>query len=558
MHHHRADQREATAHLDLGVLLRHALALGQPVVLHPVVAVARVVLGVGHLEVDARPDPQPELLDAPLDDLRPADEDRLGDALVDDHLRGAQHALVLALRVDDPLRRLLGRLEDRLHQQSRVVDELRQPLAVRREIVDGLRGDPRVHRRLRHRRRDGHDQPRVERLRDQVLGAEAQVLHVVSLRDDVRLLGHCQVRKRTHRSHLHRLVDARCRHVERAAEDEREHQHVVDLVRIVGPPGRDDRVGPRRLREVGHDLGLRVGERHDQRPVGHLRQPLGLEHPRRRQAEEDVGAGEDVVERARVGGLRVARLVVVHLLGAPGVDDALDVRHPDVLLRDAQRHQQVEAGKRRRAGARADELDVGGILADHAQAIQDCRADDDRGAVLVVVEHGDLHPLAQLALDVEALRRLDVLEVDAAERGFHRGDDLDQLVRVALVDLDVEAVDAGELLEQHRLALHHRLGRQRTDRPQPQHRRAVGHDADQVAARGQRARLGGVADDLVAGRGHARGIGERQVALIGELLGRRDRDLARRGLAVVFERRGANIRVRHGVFPWRKGVDRRS
>ena len=57
-------------------------------------------------------------------------------------------------------------------------------------------------------------------------------------------------------------------------------------------------------------------------------------------------------------------------------------------------------------------------------------ADDDRGAVLVVVEDRDLHALAQLALDVEAVRRLDVLEVDAAEGRLERGDDVDQLVEV--------------------------------------------------------------------------------------------------------------------------------
>ena len=86
-----------------------------------------------------------------------------------------------------------------------------------------------------------------------------------------------------------------------------------------------------------------------------------------------------------------------------------------------------------------DQLDLADVLADDAQAVEDRRADDDRGAVLVVVEDRDLHALAQLPLDVEALRRLDVLEVDAAEGRLERGDDVDQLVRVALVDLDVEA-----------------------------------------------------------------------------------------------------------------------
>ncbi|KAG1080349.1 hypothetical protein G6F40_015918 [Rhizopus arrhizus] len=89
-----------------------------------------------------------------------------------------------------------------------------------------------------------------------------------------------------------------------------------------------------------------------------------------------------------------------------------------------------------------------------------------------------------LALDGEAFRGLDVFQVDAAEGGFQAGDDLDQLVRVGFVDFDVEDIQAGELLEQHRLAFHDRLGSQRTDVAQAQHRGAVGDHADQVATGG--------------------------------------------------------------------------
>ena len=85
-----------------------------------------------------------------------------------------------------------------------------------------------------------------------------------------------------------------------------------------------------------------------------------------------------------------------------------------------------------------------------------------------------------LRFDVEAFRRLDVFQVDAAEGGLHRGDDVDQLVGIVLGELDVEHVDAGELLEQHALAFHHRLGRQRADVAQSQHRRAVGDDATRL------------------------------------------------------------------------------
>jgi|GEM_PF-1844864 len=229
-------------------------------------------------------------------------------------------------------------------------------------------------------------------------------------------------------------------------------------------------------------------------------------------------------------------LVRVHQLGAAFVDHAGDVGHPDVLARHAQLDQQVQAGQRRRPGAGGHQLDLADVLADQLQAVEQRGTHDDRGAVLVVVEHRDLHALAQLALDVEAVGRLDVFQVDAAEGGLERGDDLDQLVRVLLVELDVEHVDAGELLEQHALAFHHRLGRQRADVAQAQHRGAVGHHRHQVAARGVAERVDRVADDLLACRGHPGRIGQRQVALVDQRLGRRDGDLSGRGDLVVFQR----------------------
>src|SRR5690606_19856665 len=169
------------------------------------------------------------------------------------------------------------------------------------------------------------------------------------------------------------------------------------------------------------------------------------------------------------------------------------------------------------------------------QRVDHRRADDDRGAVLVIVEHRDLQPLAQLALDDEALGRLDVLQVDAAEGGLEAGDDLDQFVRVLLVDLDVEHVDAGELLEQHALAFHDRLAGQRADVAQAQHRGAVGDHRDQVAARGVVAGLVRIGGNLLAGVGHARRVRQRQVALGEHRLGGVHLDLAARLQAVVIQ-----------------------
>ena len=137
----------------------------------------------------------------------------------------------------------------------------------------------------------------------------------------------------------------------------------------------------------------------------------------------------------------------------------------------AQADQEVEAGQGRGAGAAGHQPRLLDRLADQEQAVPDRGGDDDRGAVLVVVEDRDPHPLAQLALDHEALGGADVLEVDGAEGRLECRHDLDQPVGIALLDLDVERVDAGELLEQDRLALHHRLGGQRADGAQARARR---------------------------------------------------------------------------------------
>ena len=66
--------------------------------------------------------------------------------------------------------------------------------------------------------------------------------------------------------------------------------------------------------------------------------------------------------------LRVVGLLRVHGLDAARVDHALAVGDPDVLAPHAQADHDVQAGDRRGAGARADQLDVTDRLADHAAA----------------------------------------------------------------------------------------------------------------------------------------------------------------------------------------------
>jgi hypothetical protein len=209
----------------------------------------------------------------------------------------------------------------------------------------------------------------------------------------------------------------------------------------------------------------------------------GFSTPAADRPRKDVGAGNDVGQLALVGLLGINRFPAVHQLLAALIDEAFDVVDPDVLAFRAERDEQIEAGERGRTRARGDDLCLLDRLSGQFQTVQDRGGDDDRGAVLVVVEDGDVHLLAQLGLDLEALRRLDVFQVDAAEGRLQRGDDRNHRIDGRRVDLDVEDVDAGELLEQDGLAFHHRLGGERADIAEAEDGGAVGDDGDEIAPR---------------------------------------------------------------------------
>ena len=148
------------------------------------------------------------------------------------------------------------------------------------------------------------------------------------------------------------------------------------------------------------------------------------------------------------------------------------------------------------------------LLARQLHRIQQRRAGDDRRAVLIVVEDGNLHRLLQRLFDVEALRRLDVFQVDAAEGGLEQLAGLDDLVGILGVELDIEHIDVGEAFEQDAFAFHHRLAGQRADVAESEHRGAVGDHGDQVAFGGVLEGVLRILLDFEAGIGYARGVGE--------------------------------------------------
>src|SRR6516165_6811844 len=108
-------------------------------------------------------------------------------------------------------------------------------------------------------------------------------------------------------------------------------------------------------------------------------------------------------------------------------------------------------------------------------------------------------PLQTSLVDYEAFRGANILEVDAAPALAEQLDAVDDLVGVLGGNFEIDRIDVGEALEQHRLAFHHRLGRKRAAIAQAEDGRAIGDDGDEIA-------LGGVIEGavLVLGYGQHR------------------------------------------------------
>ncbi len=266
-----------------------------------------------------------------------------------------------------------------------------------------MAGDAARRRGLGHGGGDAQHQARIERRGDQAGLAEGGgdaggAGHLVG----GRLLG--QRRDGLDGGELHRLVDRGGADIERAPENIGEAQDIVDLVGIIRAPRAQHGVGAHRQGLFRQDFRMRIGERQDQRRRRHFRHHVGLEHAAGGQAQKHVGIGNDFGQGAGGGVLGKRFLQRVHQRVAALENHAVEVGDPNVFAPGAERNQQAQAGEGRRAGAGRDDLRLLDAFSGEFQAVGHGGADDDGGAVLVVVEHRDRQFFTQAALDLKTFR----------------------------------------------------------------------------------------------------------------------------------------------------------
>ena len=256
----RAHQRAVGFQTAARHFFGYAFAFAQIVVLLPAGFVIRAVFDVDEFEIFARLDGQALAVQAFFDELGIAHQNREGQFLRHDLLRGMQYAFVFAFGQHDALDVFARLVEHRTHEQAGFVNKLGQFFRIGFQVGNRTGGHAGIHRGFGDGRGDAGNQARVERFGNQVFRAEGQFRVAVCAGHLRAGFSHCQIGNRAHTGQFHFFVDGGRTHVQRAAEDEREAQDVVYLIREVGTAGADNHVGAGFFGFGRPDFGLRVGQ----------------------------------------------------------------------------------------------------------------------------------------------------------------------------------------------------------------------------------------------------------------------------------------------------------
>ena len=193
------------------------------------------------------------------------------------------------------------------------------------------------------------------------------------------------------------------------------------------------------------------------------------------------------------------------------MDSAPGVTKDDICK--SRREQQLR--DRDRSSARAGDNDAHVLLplAHDLERVCEPREGDDSGSVLIVVEDRDVAELLELALDLEAAGRRDILQIHAAEAAREEIHRAHEFVHVLRFDAERERVHTAEGLEEHAFALHDGHAGLGADVAETEHRRTVRDDGAEIVPPRERIALIDILLDLQARRRNAGGVGQREVVL---------------------------------------------
>ena len=272
---------------------------------------------------------------------------------------------------------------------------------------------------------------------------------------------------------------------------------------------------------VREDFRRRIGTGKDNGILIHGGHHLGGDGSRRTDSNEHVGSHQCLRQGSRlplqVGDGSNLLLDGIHVVGTPLVDGAAPVAEGDVSKAAGQK--EAADGDGGSPSTIDDDADSFLCLSHQLEGIQQTRQSHHSGAVLVVVEDGNVAFFLELPLNLEAAGSSDVLKVHTAKAAGNQVDGVDDFVHILALDAQGKGIHAAEFLEQHALAFHNRHSCLRPDVPQPQHGSSICHHQAQIVAAGELIALVHILLDCQTWLCHTGSVGQ------GHVLPRFDRHL---------------------------------
>ena len=207
--------------------------------------------------------------------------------------------------------------------------------------------------------------------------------------------------------------------------------------------------------------------------------------------------------------------------------DSYPVANYDVLAANPQLGQHLQARDTGSSRPESDDACRFELLFRHSQCVHRGSGDNDRRPVLIVMEYRYVHSLPAALLNKEAIRRFDVLKIDRAKGRFKLRNQLRKLFRILLINLDIEAIDVREFLEQNGFAFHDGLCRASADVPKAEHCGTVRYHRDEIAFACVSSRAEWLVRDFDACFGNPRRVSERQIPRVRQRLRRSDLQFSR-------------------------------
>ena len=169
------------------------------------------------------------------------------------------------------------------------------------------------------------------------------------------------------------------------------------------------------MRVLRRDFRVRVRHREYDRVIRHRLHHLLRHGTFGGHAKKYIRATHRVLEAPirRLG--RMCRLPLVHAFGSALINDTLGVARDAIVVFCTHRLDQLDTGNPGGTSPVQHDLDVFDLLTCQEQRVEQAGRADDSGAMLVVMENGDIHLVPKPLFDNETFRCLDVFKVNPPE-----------------------------------------------------------------------------------------------------------------------------------------------